>query len=73
MPEIYFESVNPLPLSLGLTAYTRDVLFGEMKLNFDNAQLMIFKDWGTLAGIANLGVICTRGSAAVSRDVNTGR
>ena len=34
-----------------LETYTQNVLFGEMKLQFDYAHLVIFKNWGSLAGM----------------------
>ena len=45
----------------GLEAYMRDVLFGEMKLNFDTAQLITYANWGDLAGIAGIGNMCSLG------------
>ena len=54
--QICQKKINSIPiLFVGIKAYTKNVLFGEMKLNFDNTQLMIFKDWGSLAGLATVG------------------
>ena len=64
------EIINKISLS-GIKGYTRDVLFGQMKLNFDNTQLIIYEDWGTLGGLGTVGIICSPQSSAVSRDVTT--
>lgn len=50
--------------------YTRDVLHDELKLTFDNAQLISYQDWGALVGLAGVGVICSHTSSAINRDHN---
>ena len=37
-----------------LETYTESVLYGEKKLQFDHAHLVVFREWGYLAGMARL-------------------
>lgn len=48
--------------------FTRLVLNGEMKLEFDNAQLLTGANWGTIAGLASVDNVCTLSSSAVTQD-----
>lgn len=52
--------------------YTREVLLGNMKLKFDNVQLISGQRWGDYAGLGGVGVICSTMSAAINRDHSAG-